>query len=1479
MAERRKIKTDELVSAAIQGCHILKSLEHRNVIVTMTCEAALKGHRATPEAKQHKDFVADVVEDKLYNHDEKRDPIVEICLINMDKKDRIPEGFHLVTYLKEQKRSIIDQPTPAHILQGTGTKYGLCARRRKPGSAEVPLTDIRIKSVVGQEARAPKDDVPHGSHTLEYTLLKTTYTGEPLRMSDPEHARSIMWTKYGSAPLMEVELVNNRNMRDLIALNRLTCVEYTGEGHLADLNAGVDDPAFLCLQNDLTSYRFPDCDIKKVVNLKYITPLLISLHQRNPTLARNSLKCLQNLLLLKFLRLKDKEVQHGAIDRLSRAVAESINICEVPRRSKDGKRQTCQQIIASKTMVILTQMFFPYHTVDSLWGFLLASTRIIDTKYAERFVQMFADVSIKYLRTRLKAQLKYQRQHPDDDRKQQAKPPTHAPGDRSITGPMLLTLPEEVKKTGMKFVAEELQIILSAVDPFHERVQQAVKTLCHKLFPGNARAAWPFVCLLLFVGRFAGIPHRREQDHPAIGSLIKFSVSMLGQVLQRVIKQREPSFLEIESIKVLLRGIYPRVIARNYMNRTLDAKTLAAKGMEFLRLIACTPAMCFMRDEIHICLDQVVLPHLEQPGFELRQRYKVVNWLCSLIDTRNRFPLDLFYEADVMKGEPLLERIITAASQLALDCEEYAWAAVPKEAQMKDTDQDSTFREARSLCIKSLSLLDAILRQVRKILRNIRHIERPSVPEYTRLLKATEANDDRRRKHEEGWDIMVKLDQKGEDKGARKCIEHLVKNEVLENNTEAISAFLIKNQHVMPKAQLGAFLGGKRSKEENPEEEEYRMGFFKGIELEYGKDFEQSVGDLFTGCGFRLPKESNPITRICETWGRYYYEREPFFFDDADGVEILLNALLMLNTSLHNPSVKKSDKMTLNQWISTVSGIEQCKAGFSREDIIRMFKYIQNNEYQIKFETDELTRASATSQTDRPSMVTENEAVFMKIAAKFFKTCANEFSLKIQTIPTESGPGSTESLHDLTQFEIIRAMFKRVWPRLEATVKEILSRQDSRSCPSAVHIAAWCLVIAIRLKEKLAFTAFQKALSTFWKSVRRRRAQISGKGAFKAQKNDKILQDLEDLHLQHNSDRSIKQACHAVFQIQKRITNQFDNWKNQEKLEELQECFGTDYNIVSLNREYVGDGHVEKISRDAKKQSYQLFLFNDILVYAAHKGPNSFQIHKVLQLALSNVGEPVKANPNEHAFVIENPIKDVTFIVETKRMKEKYLASIHEQIKNSKKRAAKVMEVAKRHDARGLGHLVANSAAFLGKSEEDILEEIESLRPQVRKNSDPIHRGRTNSYNQTDYELSAGSSSKTFSSKVDKQLQEETHCHLCLLKFSRMSRLVKGRYMCKTCQKHVCKGCWNGKGICRACNNITALIKDIQRYKDRGDRGRRKDRKNRKDRPDSTRSSRMPELRSGQHSSKGAQEEQMRRRMELAKSSRQQQFTSPRSGR
>uniref|UniRef100_A0A673N629 Cytohesin 4a n=1 Tax=Sinocyclocheilus rhinocerous TaxID=307959 RepID=A0A673N629_9TELE len=144
----------------------------------------------------------------------------------------------------------------------------------------------------------------------------------------------------------------------------------------------------------------------------------------------------------------------------------------------------------------------------------------------------------------------------------------------------------------------------------------------------------------------------------------------------------------------------------------------------------------------------------------------------------------------------------------------------------------------------------------------------------------------------------------------KKGIQYLVDNELLEWKPEAVAEFLYKEEG-LNKTAIGNFLG---------EREEIHLQILQAfVHLHEFSNLNlvQALRQFLWS--FRLPGEAQKIDRMMEAFALRYCTCNAGVFQSTDTCYILSFAIIMLNTSLHNPNVK--DKTTLERFISMNRGI------------------------------------------------------------------------------------------------------------------------------------------------------------------------------------------------------------------------------------------------------------------------------------------------------------------------------------------------------------------------------------------------------------------------------------------------------------------------------------------------------------------------------------------------------------------------------
>merc|ERR1719511_571249 len=169
----------------------------------------------------------------------------------------------------------------------------------------------------------------------------------------------------------------------------------------------------------------------------------------------------------------------------------------------------------------------------------------------------------------------------------------------------------------------------------------------------------------------------------------------------------------------------------------------------------------------------------------------------------------------------------------------------------------------------------------------------------------------------------------------KKGIEFLISHDLIKETPEDVAAFLYKGEG-LNKTMIGDYLG---------ERADFNEAVLKAfVELHDFTDLilVQALRQFLWS--FRLPGEAQKIDRMMESFAQRYCQLNPDIFTNSDTCYVLSFAIIMLNTSLHNPSVK--DKPTTEQFISMNRGIND-GGDLPRELLVSLYDSIKTEPFKI----------------------------------------------------------------------------------------------------------------------------------------------------------------------------------------------------------------------------------------------------------------------------------------------------------------------------------------------------------------------------------------------------------------------------------------------------------------------------------------------------------------------------------------------------
>ncbi|ELK38012.1 Cytohesin-1 [Myotis davidii] len=185
---------------------------------------------------------------------------------------------------------------------------------------------------------------------------------------------------------------------------------------------------------------------------------------------------------------------------------------------------------------------------------------------------------------------------------------------------------------------------------------------------------------------------------------------------------------------------------------------------------------------------------------------------------------------------------------------------------------------------------------------------------------------------------QVAMGRKKFNMDPKKGIQFLIENELLKNTCEDIAQFLYKGEG-LNKTAIGDYLGERDAF--NIQVLHVFVGLHEFTDLNLVQALRQFLWS------FRLPGEAQKIDRMMEAFAQRFAGGAGACLSTSvrgHTCYVLSFAIIMLNTSLHNPNVK--DKPTVERFIAMNRGIND--GGDLPEELLRnLYESIKNEPFKI----------------------------------------------------------------------------------------------------------------------------------------------------------------------------------------------------------------------------------------------------------------------------------------------------------------------------------------------------------------------------------------------------------------------------------------------------------------------------------------------------------------------------------------------------
>ena len=341
-------------------------------------------------------------------------------------------------------------------------------------------------------------------------------------------------------------------------------------------------------------------------------------------------------------------------------------------------------------------------------------------------------------------------------------------------------------------------------------------------------------------------------------------------------------------------------------------------------------------------------------------------------------------------------------------------------------------------------------------------------------------------------------------------ILHFVRQKFIkELSAKDVAQFLYANKDKLDKTQIGEILGKEPDyaflKEDGVDEKLGGKGFCVAILHEYvdnmkfdNLEFDVAIRHFLSG--FRLPGEAQKIDRIMEKFAERYSKQNPSVFATADTAFILAFSIIMLNTDLHNPSIKEERRMTVESFIRNNRGISVDGTDLPREFLEAIFLRIQAKAFSLKEDDDARQQMGKALGAEKGGFGdtffgTKNKEEIRR-KEEFLKE-RTEIDKKATTLMEKAkhnGSSATSDIPSLTPAEAVPPMFDVAWGFTIGSLSQILEFTED---PSTIALCLRGFVYSIRIAS---FNDMYVARDTFVNSL----AKFTTLGSIKEIKSKNI---------------------------------------------------------------------------------------------------------------------------------------------------------------------------------------------------------------------------------------------------------------------------------------------------------------------------------------------------------------------------------------
>ena len=331
----------------------------------------------------------------------------------------------------------------------------------------------------------------------------------------------------------------------------------------------------------------------------------------------------------------------------------------------------------------------------------------------------------------------------------------------------------------------------------------------------------------------------------------------------------------------------------------------------------------------------------------------------------------------------------------------------------------------------------------------------------------------------------------------KKGLRFFIDNGFVGCDANDIALFFLDNKDRLDKTQMGEVLGREPDSafikgQLNLDPDKGGPGFFCRILHHYANAMD-FTGMLFAEAirlflsGFRLPGEAQKIDRIMEKFAERFTAQNPDVFPSADTAFILAFSVIMLNTDLHNPSIKPERRMTQESFIRNNRGIGVNGSDLDPALLIEIFDRIKEKPFSLK--EDDAAREKAQTETST-TLLGDNGGLTALFGATTEERKKEKFKKEREDMVSATEllirrkRGKTTKAENLTDAvdpaQVVKPMFDVTWGAIIGTLSQVMEcSNDEKSLAVCLTGFIYAIRISAHSNMSLARDTFLSSLAKF----------------------------------------------------------------------------------------------------------------------------------------------------------------------------------------------------------------------------------------------------------------------------------------------------------------------------------------------------------------------------------------------------------------